>query len=72
MDPVERLSAEGEALVDDQPEAALAKFRAAWDAMPAPREEHESAVVLLAAIADCCFFLGRWDECCSAVQQAFR
>jgi hypothetical protein len=30
------------------------------------------ATQIQAAIADCCFFLGDWDGCRNAVQEAFR
>lgn len=72
-DKAEQLFAEGEELADAEDDAVtLDRFRAAWDALPEPREEQEPAVRILAAVADSCFFLGRWMECCDAVQHAFR
>src|SRR4051812_46588029 len=70
---VERLMAEGEAFADaEQDDEALARFQAAWDLLPAPKEEQEPAVQLLAAIADSRFFQGDWGGCQQAVQHAFR
>jgi len=72
-DDVDRLFAEGEEFADAEQYAdALARFQVAWDLLPEPEEEEEPAVQILAAIADCCFFLGTWDKCREAVQQAFR
>jgi hypothetical protein len=53
-------------------EDALATFSAAWDAIPEPKDENEWAVNVLAAIADCRFFLGQWEQCRQAIQHAFR
>ena len=73
IDEAERLFAEGEELADEEADAdALTRFRAAWDALPEPRDEQEPAVRILGAIADCCFFLGDWEGCRDAVQHAFR
>jgi hypothetical protein len=70
---VERLFAEGEELIDEsQDEEALARFLTAWELLPHPREEQEPAVRLLAAIADCRFYLGDWAGCQRAVQHSFR
>jgi hypothetical protein len=72
-DEVDGLVAAGEELADaKRPEEALQRFRAAWQALPEPKDEQEPAVNVLAAIADCCFFLGRWDDCRDAIQHAFR
>jgi hypothetical protein len=69
----ERLFAGGEDFADAEEDAdALGRFRAAWDALPEPREEQEPAGRLMAAIADPHFHLGRWEECRRAAQQAFR
>jgi tetratricopeptide (TPR) repeat protein len=51
---------------------ALSRFQAAWDTLPEPKDDQELAVQILAAIADCHFYLGAWDKCCEAVQHAFR
>jgi hypothetical protein len=70
---VARLFAEGEALIDDeQDEAALGRFQAAWELLPEPKDKHEQSIQLLAAIADCRFVQGDWDRCRQAVQHAFR
>jgi hypothetical protein len=70
---VDRLFAEGEALTDEmRDEEALSSFRAAWALLPGPRDKQELAGRILAAIADCCFYLGDWEGCRRAVQHAFR
>jgi hypothetical protein len=72
-DEVERLSAIGEELIDaGRHDEALASLRTAWDALPDPKDDQDSAIGVLAAIADCCFELKRWNECCDAIQHAFR
>jgi tetratricopeptide (TPR) repeat protein len=72
-DELERLMAAGEELADaGRSEEALACFRAAWDLLPEPKDAQQPAAPILAAVAECCFSLGRWDDCCSAVQHAFR
>jgi hypothetical protein len=73
LDEAERLFAEGEELADAEQDAdALARFRAAWEALPEPRDEQEPAIRILAAIADSHFHLGEWAECRRSVQHAFR
>jgi hypothetical protein len=73
LDDAERLFAEGEELADAAQDAdALHRFRAAWEALPEPREEQDPAIRILAAIADCHFHLGDWAGCRQAVQHAFR
>jgi hypothetical protein len=73
LDKAEQLFAEGEALADSEKDAdALAQFRAAWDALPEPRDEQDPAIHILAAIADSHFHLAEWEECRRAVQHAFR
>lgn len=68
----ERLFAEGEALADAERDAeALARFEAAWAALPDPKEDQDPAVRVLAAVADCRFFLGDWEGCRDAIQDAF-
>src|SRR5262249_15427555 len=72
-DEVERLFAEGEELADAEEYGdALARFQAAWDRLPKPKEAQEWAVQILAAIADAHFYLGEWEKCRDAVQHAFR
>jgi tetratricopeptide (TPR) repeat protein len=72
-DDVEDLIAQGEAFMDVEEDAeALQCFRAAWAALPEPREEQEPGSRIWAAIADCNFYLGEWEACRQAVQQAFR
>jgi hypothetical protein len=73
LDEAERQFAEGEALADaGQDAAALDRFRAAWEVLPVPREGHDPAIRILAAIADSHFRLGEWEECRKAVKHAFR
>src|SRR5262249_41003122 len=72
-DEVDRLFAEGERFAGAGHYAdALARFPAAWGLLPEAREEQERAVPILAAIADCQFYLGAWEQCRQAVQHAFR
>jgi len=69
----ERLFEEGNTLADaGQFADALACFRAAWDALAEPPDGQDWAVHILAAIADCHFYLGEWEACRQAVQHAFR
>ena len=73
FDEADRFFAEGEDFAHAGDDAvALTRFRAAWNALPEPRDEQEPAVRILAAVADCCFFLGSWADCCNAIQHAFR
>src|SRR5262245_21614503 len=73
LEEAERLLAEGDDLANKElDEDAFAKFRAAWAALPEPKDEQEPAIRILAAIADCQFHLGRWDECRASVQHALR
>src|SRR5438128_686802 len=68
-----RLFSEGEEFADAKEDTnALARFRAAWDALPEPKEEQEPAGRIMAAIADSHFHLGEWEKCRRAVQHAFR
>lgn len=68
----ERLFDEGEELIDAGRDAdALNRFQAAWDALPEPKGEQEHAGPILAALVDTQFFLGDWEGCRRAVQQAF-
>jgi tetratricopeptide (TPR) repeat protein len=72
-DEIDRLFAEGEELADvEQYADALCRFQAAWDLLPEPKDEEQMAVQILAAIADCRFFLEEWGACREAVQRAFR
>jgi hypothetical protein len=73
LEAAEALFAEGDDLADDGQHAdALACFRAAWAALPEPRDDQGPSVRILAGIADGHFFLGEWDACRDAVQHAFR
>jgi hypothetical protein len=73
LDEADRLMAKGEELAGAEQHAdALARFSAAWQALPEPREEQDLAIQILPAIADSCFYLGAWEECRGAVQHAFR
>ncbi len=72
-DEIDRLLIEGEGFADaEQYEDALARFQAAWDSLSEPREEQERAVPILAAIADCRFYVRAWEECREVVRHAFR
>jgi len=69
---VDRLLAQGDEFVDGEQYAdALVRFQVAWNLLPEPKED-AGAVQILAAIADCFFFLAAWDKCRETVQQAFR
>jgi hypothetical protein len=58
---VDRLLAEGEEFADAARYGdALARFHAAWELLPEPKDEQERSVQVLAAIADCLFSLGAW------------
>ena len=73
LETAERLLAEGDDLADAGDDTqALARFQAAWSALPEPREEQEPAVRIQGAIADSHFHLGHWEDCCRAVQHTFR
>ena len=70
---VERLMAAGDGLAEAGRHAeALATFNTAWKALDEPKDEQRWAVNILTAIADCRFFLDQWNECCDAIQHAFR
>jgi tetratricopeptide (TPR) repeat protein len=75
-DPLEESEphfAAGEDLIDEGRYAeALDRFQAAWLALPEPRGDQDPAILILAAIADCHFYLGRWEDCRKAIQHAFR
>jgi tetratricopeptide (TPR) repeat protein len=63
----------GEELANaEQYSDALPHLQAAWDALPKPKNDQELALQILAAIADCHFYLGDWNECCETVQYAFQ
>jgi tetratricopeptide (TPR) repeat protein len=73
VNEVERLLASGEELATaGRWHEARAAFRTAWDILPDPKEKQEAAIGILAAVADCCFFLGTWNDCVIAVQNAFQ
>jgi len=60
----EQFFAEGEEFADEElDEEALARFRAAWDLLPEPKEGHELAFRTLLALADSHFHLGHWRKC---------
>lgn len=66
-DQAERLFAEGETLADaGRDDEALARFEAAWAALPDPKEEQDPDGRVLAAVADGHFYLGNWNGCCAA------
>ena len=73
QEEAERLLAEGDELADDErDEEALTRFEAAWSALPEPKGDQDLAIQILAAIADCHFYLGGWDECRATAQHAIR
>src|SRR5262249_53970912 len=51
---------------------AVESFRRAWEVLPEPKSEHPLAVQILAAISDCEFYLGNWQACYHAMQEALR
>src|SRR5262245_37923369 len=68
-----RLFNEGEAFADEeQDKEALACFQAAWDLLPEPKGEWESALQILAAMADSHFHLGDYQACYRGMQEALR
>jgi hypothetical protein len=72
-DKVDQLFTKGEEFADDEEYTkALDRFQAAWNLLPEPKDDQEPAIQVLAAIADCHFYLGAWDACREAVQHAFR
>ncbi|SRR5579871_398668 len=72
-DQVDELFAVGEEFAGAERYAdAYSSFQAAWDALPEPKDDQEFAIQILAAIADCHFYLRAWKQCCDAVQHAFR
>jgi len=73
LEEAERLLTAGNDLADAGKDAeALGQFKAAWSVLPEPREDQDPAILILGAIADCHFHLGRWEDCRRAVQHAFR
>jgi tetratricopeptide (TPR) repeat protein len=72
-DDPESLFEDGESFMDsEQYPEALRRFRAAWDALAEPKGEQGRAIQILAAIADCHFYTGNWEECHNVMQQALR
>jgi len=68
----EQFFAEGEEFADEElDEEALARFRAAWDLLPEPKEGHELAFRTLLALADSHFHLGHWRKCQRILQGMF-
>jgi hypothetical protein len=69
----QRLFEEGEELADEETtEFVLSLFRAAWDLLPEPKEDQESACQILVAIADTYFHLGYWERCHRWLQRGLR
>lgn len=69
---VHKLIASGEEFVGaEQYTDALSALQAAWDALPEPKRDQGLAMQILAAITDCYFYLGEWEDCCETVQHAF-
>jgi tetratricopeptide (TPR) repeat protein len=71
---VERRFTAGEDFLDEdeREEEALAEFQAAWDLLPEPKADHDLGLQILAALADTHFYLGRWQECHTALQTAVK
>lgn len=68
---LQALCAEGDALCEQEDfEAALLRFQAAFKLIPEPRSEYEASTWVLAAMADACFFLGRFEDVRVATTQA--
>ncbi|OAI41883.1 hypothetical protein AYO40_02225 [Planctomycetaceae bacterium SCGC AG-212-D15] len=73
MTAFDQLREEGELLIEEDKFAeALEKFQGAWKELAEPNREEDAAIEILAAIADCHFFLKNWDACHDAMQQALR
>ena len=51
-------------------EEAIAEYNKAWMLVPEPRNAWEASTWILAAIADCCFLLGKWKSARSALDYA--
>lgn len=63
----------GEAFFDQRDYSeALTDFRAAWDALPEPKDEQPLAIRIQAGVADCEFRLGNWAACHAAAQNTLR
>lgn len=70
---IEQLMTAGDALADaGRHREALETFSRAWKELPEPKDDQDWSVNVLAAIGDCHFFLRQWNECCDAIQHAFR
>ena len=51
-------------------EEAVAEYNKAWMLVPEPRNAWEASAWILAAIADCCFLLGKWNPARNALDYA--
>jgi hypothetical protein len=70
---VARLFNEAEALFDDDEyERAFARFRTAWELIPEPRDHWQRALQVLAAIADCQYYLCDFEDCFQTLQLMLR
>lgn len=68
---IERLCALGDGYADKgQHQLAVTEYNTAWELIPAPRNEWEASTWVLAAIADSCFFLGKYTSVRQAVEYA--
>lgn len=68
---LQALCAEGDALCEQEDyAAALGRFQAAFQLIPEPRSEHEASIWVLAAMADACFFMGRFEDVRVAMTEA--
>jgi hypothetical protein len=73
-DELNWLLTEGERFADTgNYSEALSHFQTAYEILlKTGGNDHEEAIQILGAIADCHFFLGAWDKCGETVQEAFR
>lgn len=51
-------------------EAAVVQYNKAWKLIPEPKNVWEASTWVLAAIADACFFLGKWKSARQALEFA--
>ena len=71
-DRIEKLSAEGSALLDDDWEAALAKWNAALALVPKPRDSYAEATWLYTSIGDAYHSAEQWTNAVQALQAGLR
>jgi tetratricopeptide (TPR) repeat protein len=70
---IQHLMNHGDTLLDEgEEQEALVQFTEAWDLLPEPKGDWQPTVPILAAIADCYFYLGEWEASYLALQDAIR